>query len=62
MSSQGRLEGRTALVTGAASGIGKAIAVSFGREGAKVMAADINDDAASAVAAQIEDSGGEARS
>ena len=53
---------RAALITGAGSGIGKAMAVLFGREGAKVMAADINEEAASAVAAQIEDSGGEARS
>jgi NAD(P)-dependent dehydrogenase (short-subunit alcohol dehydrogenase family) len=58
----GRLDGKTALVTGAGSGIGKAISVVFAREGAKVMAADINEDAAKAVAAQIEDSGGEAKS
>jgi NAD(P)-dependent dehydrogenase (short-subunit alcohol dehydrogenase family) len=56
-----RLEGKTALVTGAGSGIGKAIATVFGREGAKVMASDINEETARAVAAQIEDSGGEAR-
>jgi NAD(P)-dependent dehydrogenase (short-subunit alcohol dehydrogenase family) len=58
----GRLQGKTALVTGAGSGIGKAISTVFAREGAKVMAADINEDAAKAVAAQIEDAGGEARS
>ncbi len=57
-----RLEGKTALVTGAGSGIGKAISVVYAREGAKVMAADLNEEAAKAVAAQIEDSGGEARS
>ena len=57
-----RLEGKTALVTGAGSGIGKAIAVTFAREGAKVMASDINEDTAKQVAAQIEDAGGEASS
>jgi NAD(P)-dependent dehydrogenase (short-subunit alcohol dehydrogenase family) len=58
----GRLDGKTALVTGAGSGIGKAISLTFAREGAKVMASDLNEDAAKAVAAQIEDSGGEAQS
>jgi NAD(P)-dependent dehydrogenase (short-subunit alcohol dehydrogenase family) len=57
-----RLEGKTALVTGAGSGIGKAISLVYAREGAKVMASDINEESARAVAAQIEDSGGEARS
>ena len=57
-----KLEGKTALVTGAGSGIGKAISLLFGREGARVMASDINEETARAVAAQIEDSGGEARS
>jgi 3-oxoacyl-[acyl-carrier protein] reductase len=36
-----RLTGKTALVTGAASGIGKAVVAAFQREGAKVIAADI---------------------
>ncbi|HEY5639458.1 MAG TPA: SDR family NAD(P)-dependent oxidoreductase [Dehalococcoidia bacterium] len=60
--SEGKLEGKAALVTGAGSGIGKAISTVFGREGARVMASDINEEAAATVAAQIEDSGGEARS
>lgn len=38
---QQRLEGRTALITGASSGIGNAIAAAFGREGANVVVADI---------------------
>ena len=40
----GRLEGKTAIVTGAASGIGRAIALLFAAEGAKVCVADIIDD------------------
>lgn len=61
MPNEGRLAGRAALVTGAGSGIGKAIAITYAREGARVIASDINEDAANAVAAQIEDSGGEAK-
>jgi NAD(P)-dependent dehydrogenase (short-subunit alcohol dehydrogenase family) len=57
-----RLEGKNALVTGAGSGIGRAISTAFAREGARVMASDIHEDSARAVAAQIEDSGGESKS
>ncbi len=56
------LEDKVAIVTGAASGIGKATAVLFGREGAKVMCADLNADGAEATASQIADTGGEAAS
>lgn len=62
MAQDGRLAGKTALVTGAGSGIGRAIATVFAREGAKVMASDINEETAKAITAQIEDSGGEANS
>ncbi|MEO7667287.1 MAG: SDR family NAD(P)-dependent oxidoreductase [Dehalococcoidia bacterium] len=57
-----RLEGKNALVTGAGSGIGRAISTMFAREGARVLAADINEESARGVSAQIEDSGGESRS
>ena len=48
-----KLQGKTAIVTGAASGIGKAIALSFAREGANVAIADLNLGAANEAAAEI---------
>jgi 3-oxoacyl-[acyl-carrier protein] reductase len=48
-----RLSGKTALVTGAASGFGQAIATTFAREGAKVVLMDLNGEGASAAAAAI---------
>ncbi len=48
-----RLEGKTAIITGAGSGFGAGIARVFAREGAQVMVADINGDAAQAVATEI---------
>jgi 3-hydroxybutyrate dehydrogenase len=52
-----RLEDKTAIITGAASGIGKQIALVFAREGAKVAIADLNQNAADAAAHEIDSSG-----
>ena len=48
-----RLEGKTAIVTGAASGFGAGIARRFAAEGAKVMVVDLNEEAAATVAEEI---------
>ncbi|MFK8083421.1 MAG: L-iditol 2-dehydrogenase [Granulosicoccus sp.] len=56
MSDSGRLEGKTALITGSARGIGAAFAKAYALEGAKVCIADINLDAALATADAIGDS------
>jgi 3-hydroxybutyrate dehydrogenase len=55
-----RLQDKVAFVTGAASGIGKAIADTYAREGAKIVIADMNKDAATAAAKDIESNGGRA--
>jgi 3-hydroxybutyrate dehydrogenase len=55
-----RLKDKVAVVTGAASGIGKEIAFTYAREGAAVAIADLNLDAANATAAEIEKAGGKA--
>ena len=54
------LNGKTALITGAASGLGKAIAQLYARQGAAVAIADINQAAADQTAADITQAGGRA--
>ncbi len=57
-----RLEGKVAIVTGAATGIGRAIAERYVAEGAKVLISDIEGDAVEKTAQEISGSGGECSS
>src|SRR5258705_10924715 len=52
-----RLKDKVAIVTGAASGIGKEIARTYAREGARVVIADLNQTGADATAAELGGSG-----
>ncbi len=56
----GKLSGKVAVITGAGSGIGRAAAELFAREGAEVALVDLNAQAAAAAAGQITDAGGRA--
>lgn len=56
----GRLDGKIAVITGAAAGIGKASAALFAREGATVVMADVKTDLGEAAAASIREAGGAA--
>jgi 2-keto-3-deoxy-L-fuconate dehydrogenase len=52
MSMAGRLDGKTAIITSAAQGIGRASAIAMAREGCKVYATDIRDDLRKILAAE----------
>ncbi|MET0164169.1 MAG: SDR family oxidoreductase [Vicinamibacterales bacterium] len=56
----GTFAGKVALVTGASTGIGRASAIAFAREGAKVVVSDVNAEGGEATARLLRDSGGEA--
>lgn len=60
MASGDQLSGKVAIVTGAANGIGRAIARAFAREGAKVVLADVDEEGGEQAAADIVAGGGEA--
>ncbi|MBW2624287.1 MAG: SDR family oxidoreductase [Deltaproteobacteria bacterium] len=58
MTDGGRLQGKTAIITGAASGIGKATALLFAREGAKLALADMHEEGLEEVTSLVKESGG----
>ncbi len=60
MTSYGRMEGKVAIITGAASGIGGAASLLFAREGAKVVMADLSAEGLEAVKNRIVEQGGTA--
>ena len=55
-----RLEGKVAVITGAASGMGRATAVRFAGEGAAVVIADLNEDGGAAAVRECKENGGRA--
>jgi NAD(P)-dependent dehydrogenase (short-subunit alcohol dehydrogenase family) len=56
----GRLDGKVCVITGAGSGIGRASARLFGREGAQVVVVDVDDRGAKATVAEVRKGGGQA--
>jgi meso-butanediol dehydrogenase / (S,S)-butanediol dehydrogenase / diacetyl reductase len=60
MSVTGRLDGKVAIITGAANGIGRASALLFAREGASLVIADLNEESLATLLEEIKKSGGKA--
>jgi meso-butanediol dehydrogenase / (S,S)-butanediol dehydrogenase / diacetyl reductase len=58
MCESGRLEGKTAIITGAANGIGKACAIIFARQGCRLALADRDEEALQRVQEQVKSAGG----
>ena len=56
----GQLTGKVALVTGGASGIGRATALTFAREGAKLVIADMHEEGGQQTVHMIRENGGDA--
>ena len=56
----GRLDGKVAVITGAASGMGRAAAIRFAGEGAAVVVADLNDEGGAAAVRECKENGGRA--
>ena len=56
----GKLDGKVAVITGAASGMGRATAMRFAKEGAAVVVADLNSQAGEATVSEIAAGGGRA--
>ncbi len=61
MSGSGRVAGKVACITGAASGIGRGAALRLAAEGAIVVGTDLNEDGGAALVAEIEAAGGVAQ-
>jgi len=58
MRDKGRLDGKIAVITGVASGIGRATAIIFAREGAKMVIADVNEEGLNETLRRVKEEGG----